>query len=237
MAWRSPSLAARGVGAAVALALSTVVVSAAAQHTAKVEPLLPVLPLSVAIVADDEGRAARDDAWIDAQIAQAERLFAPHGVHFRKVRTRALPPRFARLETRDDRDALAAECDKGVVNVFIVASLRDVDEPERFRQGVHWRSRSAPAKHYAIVSAVAQPTTMAHELGHFFGNPHSAVVDNLMSYERTSVEATFLDERQGKKSRQLARLYLGSRELWPDGVEPPKRRRAGAGASGERASP
>ena len=50
-------------------------------------------------------------------------------------------------------------------------------------------------------------------------------------------------KRRGKiaagqpQARQLARLYLGSRELWPDGVEPPKRRRAGAGASGERASP
>jgi hypothetical protein len=36
-------------------------------------------------VAEPEGAPVRDDAWIGAQLAEAERLFGPVGVHFRWV--------------------------------------------------------------------------------------------------------------------------------------------------------
>src|SRR5262245_42758948 len=79
----------------------------------KEEPI-PVLPIAIAVV-HVQGKPVRDDAWIDAQIAESERLFGAAGIHLRKAATRALPERFAKLETRADRDALAGELTRGVI--------------------------------------------------------------------------------------------------------------------------
>ena len=83
--------------------------------------------------------------------------------------------------------------------------------------GVHWRPRNDIGKHWVIVSASAMPSTLAHELGHFFGNPHTTVIDNLMSYQRKNEADVFLDAGQVKKIKRFARLYLRSRELVPKG--------------------
>jgi hypothetical protein len=163
-------------------------------------------------VAELGGRPVRDEAWVDAQIAEAERIFGALGVHLRKASQRPLAERFALLETRADRDALDAVKAKGVVNVFVVASLRDVDDPPRTRMGVHWRNRASPSHRYVIVSADALPTTLAHEIGHYLGLDHSPVVDNLMSYQRAS-ERVFLDPRQTRTVRAFARLAFASKEL------------------------
>jgi hypothetical protein len=174
---------------------------------------IPTLQLAFA-VASDGGAPVRDDAWIDAQVAEAERLFGGLGVHLRKTAQRPLAERFAHLETRRDRDALAAETSRGVINVMLVGSLRDVDDPSRHRMGVHWRPAATPAKHYVIVSASAMPSVLAHELGHYFGNPHSAVPDNLMSYNRSG-DQVFLDDAQARTIRSFARLYVRIGELAP----------------------
>ena len=50
---------------------------------------------------------------------------------------------------------------------------------------------------------------------------YSDVVDNLMSYKRTSVLATFLDDKQGRKIRSFARIYLRSKEVTPLIADPP----------------
>ena len=184
---------------------------------AKAKPTIPTLPLAIA-VALEEGLAGqvpvRDEAWIDAQFQAATRLFGAEGVHFQRVERAPLDPRFARLETRDDRDALAAETQKAVVNVFVVASLRDVDDPALHRGGVHWRARQSPARHYIIVAASAGPSTLAHELGHFFGNGHSTVTDNVMSYKRTG-ENVFFDAAQVTRIRASTLGYLARKELVP----------------------
>jgi hypothetical protein len=156
----------------------------------------------------------RDDAWVDAQIAEAERLFGPVGIHLRKASSRALPERFARLETRGDRDALAGELTRGVINVMIVDTLRDVDDTNLYRRGVHWRPRKDLKQHYVIVAKEASVTTLAHEIGHFFGNGHSQEMDNLMSYLRSG-QTVFLTPDQAAKSRIFARLYLRAKELDP----------------------
>jgi len=182
------------------------------------EPI-PTLPISIAIAPDDappaDGEApkpVRDDAWIDAQIAAAERLFGAHGIHFARSETRPLDARFTHLETRADRDALARHLAKGMINVFVVGSLRDVDDTTRMRMGVHWRPKAQLSRHYVIVSSTALATTLAHELGHFFGNGHTDVVNNVMSYTRTS-DDVFLDERQVDTSLKFARMYVRTREL------------------------
>jgi hypothetical protein len=172
------------------------------------EPAAPIPPLPITLaVAEEKGAPVRDAAWVDAQLAQAEALFSPLGIPLRKVASRALPEAHARLETRDDRDALAGRLEPRRVNVFVVASLRDVDDPERYRMGVHWRNRASPGRHYVIVAGDARATTLAHELGHFFGLDHASVVDNVMSYERGG-GPVFFDERQARRMRAMARMYV-----------------------------
>ena len=199
-------------------ALGAGVVLAGVPALARPEGPIPVLRLSIA-VALEGGVPVCEDAWIDAQVAAAERLFGPFGVHFRKAVQRPLAERFARLETRKDRDALDAERVRGVVNVFLVRALRDVDDPRLYRMGVHWRNTRAPAHRYVIVTAEALPSTLAHELGHYNGLAHSAVVNDLMSYQRNS-EDVFVEPGQGATVAAFARLAFASGELVPEPARP-----------------
>jgi hypothetical protein len=170
--------------------------------------------LRLAVARDDQNQPVARTEWLAEQVADAQRLFEPFGVAFVRQDAPSLGPAAQHLETRADRDALAPHATPHVVNVFVVGSLRDVDEPARMRRGVHWH---APSRmHYVIVVASAPTSVLAHELGHFFGNPHSKVPDNVMSYERTGAPV-FFDEAQGRCIEQRARAYVGSGELAPIG--------------------
>jgi hypothetical protein len=199
--------------AVIAEAVSVPAAAAGGGAKAPREAPIPVLPIAIA-VAHVQGKPVRDDAWIDAQIAEAERLFGLSGIHLRKASSRALPERFAKLETRSDRDALAGELTRGVINVMIVDTLRDVDDTSLYRRGVHWRPQKDLKKHYVIVAKEASTTTLAHEIGHFFGNDHAKDMDNLMSYLRSG-NNVFLNDAQVARSRIFARIYLRSKELDP----------------------
>jgi len=80
--------------------------------------------------------------------------------------------------------------------------------------GVHWRSRGRHRAHFVIVAASAWVTTLAHELGHFFGNPHHPTPGNLMSYEGRT-ETSGFDALQGRRIAAHLRRFLRSRELVP----------------------
>jgi hypothetical protein len=173
---------------------------------------ITTFPLRVSIAADPSGAPLARPEWLEAQIDAAQELFAPFGVAFARTDGKPIEPSAAHLETRADRDALAARLGPHVVDVFVVESLRDVDEPGRMRRGVHWHAPSGA--HYVIVVAGAPPSVLAHELGHYFGNPHSLVTDNVMSYERTGAPV-FFDAAQGKRIAERARAYVRSGELLP----------------------
>ena len=178
-------------------------------HTA-----LPPLPLAIT-VAQLEGQPVVSEPWITEQVARANTIFNPHGVSFVVAGQHEMPDANARLENRRDRHALGRRQHDEQIDVFFVASLRDVDEPERMRQGVHWRPRGDefdPRAHFVIVSSVAGPTVLAHELGHFFGNGHSSVPGNIMSYERGDVPP-FFDDTQVARIRFSARRFLRRGEL------------------------
>ena len=175
---------------------------------------IPVLPISFA-VAHVDGSPVVSDEWLAIQVDRANRVFGAHKVNFRHVETRPLAEKHAKMETRQDRHALGAEMHPKVVNCFIVLSLRDVDDPSRYRRGVHWRPRGYPGKHFVIVSSIAGPHVLAHELGHFFGNrPHSKVPGNIMSYDAGTVPR-FFDRKQAKRIHRYARRFLKSGELVP----------------------
>ncbi|AGP33598.1 hypothetical protein [Sorangium cellulosum] len=204
----------RVVLAAAGLSFAGALAPGLARAAGRAPAPLPAFPLSIAVAEEAAGTPVRDDAWIDAQIAEAVRLFEPAGVALRKVGSRALAPRFSRLETRADRDALAAAIEPRRINVMVVSSLRDVDDPGRFRMGVHWRNRATPERRCVIVAANARPTVLAHELGHFFGLGHSGVDDNVMSYTRTGAPVSF-DPAQIEKIRSAARGYAASKAFEP----------------------
>jgi hypothetical protein len=192
-----------------------------------------VLPLAVH-VAQRQGTPVVDEPFVQRQLARANRIFAPYDIAFRVTERRKLPAEHARMQTRADRSALGAHVLPGVLNCFFVASLRDVDEPDRMRQGVHWRSRSHAPAHFVIVSAAAIDDVLAHELGHFLGNPrHSETPGNLMSYTRGEV-LPFLDSGQLRRMRRRLRRYLREGELEPLPAQPrgdpPKKPKSGPAA-------
>lgn len=177
-------------------------------------PRTVVLPITLHL-AERGGAPVVDEAFIAARVARANEIFAAYGVQFAVKERTVLAERNAALENRPDRDALGAYFARGTVHVFCVASLRDVDEPDRMRRGVHWRSTKYPEAHFVIVSSIAGVDVLAHELGHYLGNPeHSEVPGNLMSYEHTEV-TPFLDDAQAVRLRRRLRTYLTSGELVP----------------------
>lgn len=182
---------------------------------------LPMLPLSIG-VAELDGKPVATAAFVKLQLDEAKRLLSVHQVRVDRARIRPLPESAAALETADDRDALAAFVEPRVINVFIVGSLRDVDDPRRMRMGVRWRLRRNVRKDYVIVTASAMPTTLCHELGHFFGNGHSSVVNNVMSYRRDDPAKVAFDKQQGIVMRRVARRLLSSGRVVPiDKLPPP----------------
>jgi hypothetical protein len=174
------------------------------------------VPLSVA-VAQLDGSPVVTLEWLAEQVTQASRAFRPFGVCFAIDEQRALEGH-GTLETRADRHALGRLVAQGRANVFVPASLRDVDDPALMRMGVHWRPRGRglprSPRHFVIVAASAWPTTLAHELGHFFGNPHHRTPGNLMSYEGRSDTSGF-DAAQGRRIADRLRRFLRSGELRP----------------------
>jgi len=174
----------------------------------------PALPLAITVALEAEEPVV-SDAWIETQLENANTIFSPHGVTFRSVERHTMPEAHARLENRRDRHALGRRQHTERIDVFLVRSLRDVDEPERMRQGVHWRPRGEefPARaHFVIVSSIAGPTVLAHELGHYFGNGHSDVPGNIMSYERGD-RPPFFDDTQAARIRFSLRRFLRRGEL------------------------
>lgn len=164
-------------------------------------------------VALEAGQPAADSAFLQAQLAHANAIFEPLGLTLEctGVRRDAKVP--VRLVTREQRDGLGALLRPGVLNVFVPSTLMDVDEPGRERRGVHWRVRADPQRHLVILSAKAGPYVLAHELGHFFGNPaHSQEPGNLMSYLHTDA-VPWLDPTQIARVQAGVERMVAQREL------------------------
>jgi hypothetical protein len=167
------------------------------------EPVVAVV-FSVA----DGVEASRD--WMNAQLRASEEMYAPLGVHFRLTEWRTLPASAANIQNRSERDALAPQCVPQVINVLVTSQLRDVDTSEEvYRMGVTW---IGGGKKYIILSTAARATTLAHEIGHFFGLHHTKVKNNLMSYDRDGAPV-FLDAEQSKTVTANARAMATTRQL------------------------
>jgi len=130
----------------------------------------------------DAGAPVQTPLWFAEQVAQANRLFAEIEVAFEVGEIREVAAEHARIDTRAQRDNLGrGEHDAGVIHVWVVRRLADVDIEGDEIRGVHWRDRADTTRRFVILSSIAGDRTLAHELGHFFGLPHSTYPASIMN--------------------------------------------------------
>ena len=132
------------------------------------------------VVEDDQGPCV-SLTWLEQQLDTARRLFASSNVDLRVRSIDALPPKHWRVRSRTDRDALGrTRADTRGLHVFVVGRLANVDAPGDIR-GVHWRDRTQRSRRWIILSSQAPSFVLAHELGHYFGLPHSSHPASIMN--------------------------------------------------------
>ena len=152
------------------------------------ESAVPACPKEVAtcigvrlFVVVTNGKAVVTPEWVAGQLERANALLGPVGLALQLHSVQALPPKFAHVRSRADRDQLGAKrWEKGYINVFVAGIVDDVDEKGQI-YGVHWRWRENKSRRWIILSGEAWPMTLAHELGHFFGLAHNALIGSIMN--------------------------------------------------------
>ena len=168
-----------------------------------------IFGIQLHIASDEHGPVVSDD-FIAEQLAGANKHFERLDVGFEIVGVDTLPASAVHIETRTDRDDLATDRLGGkLIHVFLVGQLDDVDDEGRIAYGVTWHGKHDDRK-YVIVSAQALPRTLAHELGHFFGLPHSSYAVSIMNKterkEPPQDQRTFADEEIAAMRPVLRRL-------------------------------
>lgn len=146
--------------------------------------------------------------WLAERIEQANRLFEPVGVSFLLRQTLPEAAAFADLRSRRQRDEIGRDkTPQGAIHLFVVRRLADVDVPGAVIRGVHWRERSASGARWIILSSIAPELVLAHELGHYFGLPHSTNGLSIMNKQKGGgrppwSSRTFLEEEHQRMQRE-----------------------------------
>lgn len=131
---------------------------------------------------EDGERSAVSKEWFRTRLDHANRLFDAIGVEFVVASWQPLRVASAAVDTRAQRDDLgAATTHQGLVDVYLVSRLTDVDAPPTEIRGVHWRLRRNTSQRWVIMSAISGPMVLAHELGHFFSLPHGVEAASIMN--------------------------------------------------------
>ncbi len=132
--------------------------------------------------------------WLARQMNEANARFADTKIGFEVVDVRRVHAGMEVMRTRKDRDRLGqGRFKRGVIDVFVVGQLDNVDAPGEIN-GVHWRNRDNRQQRWIILSKIAWHVTLAHELGHFFGLPHSDYPGSIMNKSRKRDERPPEDE-------------------------------------------
>jgi hypothetical protein len=161
------------------------------------------------VAVGDQGPVAPPD-WVIRQLASANRHFAPLDVAFQVMDAVALPASAARVEDAAERTQLGRLVAGTVIDVFVTAQLDDIDKQDGIIYGVTWPTAG---KKFVIVSTLAWERTLAHELGHVFGLPHSTYAISIMNKtarkEPPVEQRTFHPNEVAVMRAQLARLLSG----------------------------
>lgn len=157
------------------------------------------------------GKPVQDPKWLAGQLSEANRLFAPLGVGFE---VNALIPNastWADVNSRLMRDQLGRrDRAPGVVHVFMVRRLGDVDVAGAEIRGVHWRDRADTQQRWIILSALGSHRVLAHELGHFFGLPHSSHPASIMNKKPRDRP---VPEKRGFPPAELTKMKRGLKKM------------------------
>lgn len=213
-----------GPRAIVALALA--VLALAARPAARADAPITRLGLTVHVARDASGARVLEPEALRRWVAEASAPFADADLAFEVGREHALDPGSDVLRDNRARHALARHLVPRTINVFVVSRIED-PRPSRATaraaaaqgfapsgrlSGAHVEVRGRVPGTFVIVKAPSSPTTLSHELGHFFGAGHHPDPENLMSYGR---DRRAFDARQIAAFRHFARRYLQRRELTP----------------------
>jgi hypothetical protein len=183
--------------------------------------LLAASPVQVAVtIATSDGEAVTDAAWMDARLAQADGLFARAKLRFERVATTtaAVADSGGDIMTVAQRHALAAHAPTdGRVHVFVVDKLADKDRKGGLISGVHWHyaggKRAWRGRRYIILSRWSAIDTLAHELGHFFGLPHTTKKQNTLMTSPGRIAGAVFSARQIRIIAWNYKRYLRTRRL------------------------
>jgi hypothetical protein len=135
----------------------------------------------VHVVTDEDG-PVESPAWLGERVEEANRHFALVDVAFRVIEAREQTSEYRHVATRKQRDLIGRDrFGVGVVHLFLVGQLDDVDVADTQIRGVHWRDRGDTSRRWILMSKIASPMVLAHELGHFFGLPHSSYGVSIMN--------------------------------------------------------
>lgn len=155
----------------------------------------------------DAGPIAKPD-WVERQLASANQHFEPIGVAFQIVGVKPLPASAERVEDKQERRSFGPHMKGRVIDVFITGHLDDIDKPGAMAYGVTWWITGN--RKLIILSTQALERTLAHELGHLFGLPHSTYAISIMN--KTPREEPPIEERTFHE-KELAKMKTRLRQL------------------------
>lgn len=174
------------------------------------------IPVTVHLAVDEHDHPATMRR-LSAAIARANLALSPFQIELVVRAIEALPGSYGSITRRRDRRRIAHHAPRdGTLHVFMVSNIEigSARSGDRSVRGLHWRYsgvlRKLREREYVVVSGDAPVTTLAHEVGHFFGLDHSEREENLMCSCRRGPRQIF-SARQGSVIRAGARGFLSAR--------------------------
>ena len=168
-------------------------------------------------LAQDQCQFVQDVKWLKWQIDQSNQLFAKIGLCFKIKTILALGKEWIEMKDQKMRTNLGQNrLESGLIDVFVVGRLADIDIKGEEIRGVHWRNpKNRQKQRWIILSKIAKDFVLAHELGHYFDLPHSTYETSIMNKtprDYPIAKRGFVEEEyqimQKAKDRMLEDLHL-----------------------------
>ena len=157
---------------------------------------------------NDAGEPIAQADWVARQLVSANKHFEPLDVAFQVVGVEPMPASAERVEDKQERISFGPLIKGRVLDIFVTGHLDDIDKPGAMAYGVTWWTTGD--RKFIIISTQAFERTLAHELGHVFGLPHSKYAISIMN--KSPRETPPLEDRTFH-DKELAKMKPRLREL------------------------